>query len=666
MKLRRRQIHMDFHTSPAIPAVGSRFDAEAFAETLARANVNSVTCFAKCHHGMFYYPSKVGPMHPGLRFDLLGRMIRACHRRDILVPAYVSVQWDEHAARAHPEWRVVTTEGQLPGPLIGEAPGGSWPTLCICSGYREYLADTVTELLKRYDVDGVFFDICMDQESCSEPAMAKMRSADFDPNDAGDRARFGRTELIAFLREFYSLVHRLRRGLPVFFNGRVNVGMRDSLPFLTHVEVESLPSGGWGYDHFQRMGRYVRRLSEKPFLGMTARFHKSWADFGTLKNTAALEYEVLSAIAHGGGASIGDQLHPRGQLETATYEQIGAVYAKVRDLEPYCDGAKAVTQIGVISLRTNPDVDADDAVVSDRGATAMLGQTHHLFDLLDLESSLEDYGLIILPDRIAPEGGFVRRLRAYLKRGGRVLVTGRSLLDEAAGRFALPQLKIRYLSPLDYCPFYVRLRKDLGADLPAIDHCMYESGLRVRADRSARTLANVVVPYFNRTAEHYNSHFQTPPAKMTRDPAVVLTRQTAYLNAPFFAAYARHGNLIYRQMVAACIDRILPERIIRTSLPGSGEVSVMDQRRGRRLRRIVHLLHYPPTRRAGDLEIIEEALPLTDVAVDLQAPGRVESIECVPAGEPVPFEQAGHRVRFIVPRVVGHQAICVSMTASAS
>ena len=98
MKLRRRQIHLDFHTSPLIPGVADRFDAEAFADTLAEANVNSVTCFAKCHHGMFYYPSKVGPTHPALKIDLLGQMIKACHKRDILVPAYVSVQWDEHAA----------------------------------------------------------------------------------------------------------------------------------------------------------------------------------------------------------------------------------------------------------------------------------------------------------------------------------------------------------------------------------------------------------------------------------------------------------------------------------------------------------------------------------------------------------------------------------------
>src|SRR5579875_4033522 len=96
-----RQVHLDFHNSPLIPDVGRDFDADAFAATLADARVNSVTCFAKCHHGMSYYPTKVGVVHPSLRRDLLGEQIEACHRRGIRVPVYVAVVWDEWAADHH-------------------------------------------------------------------------------------------------------------------------------------------------------------------------------------------------------------------------------------------------------------------------------------------------------------------------------------------------------------------------------------------------------------------------------------------------------------------------------------------------------------------------------------------------------------------------------------
>ena len=49
--LRFRQIHLDFHTSEFIDGIGSQFDPEEFAATLEKARVNSITCFARCHHG---------------------------------------------------------------------------------------------------------------------------------------------------------------------------------------------------------------------------------------------------------------------------------------------------------------------------------------------------------------------------------------------------------------------------------------------------------------------------------------------------------------------------------------------------------------------------------------------------------------------------------------
>ena len=62
----RRLVHLDFHTSEFIPDVAVEFDGQAFAQTFKDAHVNAVTIFAKCHHGMSYYPTKVGTQHPAL------------------------------------------------------------------------------------------------------------------------------------------------------------------------------------------------------------------------------------------------------------------------------------------------------------------------------------------------------------------------------------------------------------------------------------------------------------------------------------------------------------------------------------------------------------------------------------------------------------------------
>ena len=73
-----RQVHLDFHTSECIPEIGSAFDKKQFQDALKTGHVNSITVFAKCHHGWSYYPTKVNEMHPHLEFDLLKAQLDAC------------------------------------------------------------------------------------------------------------------------------------------------------------------------------------------------------------------------------------------------------------------------------------------------------------------------------------------------------------------------------------------------------------------------------------------------------------------------------------------------------------------------------------------------------------------------------------------------------------
>lgn len=109
-----RQIHLDFHTSDQIPAVGAAFEPEVFAATLARAHVNSINFFARCHHGWLYYDSQRFPArrHPTLRQPLLAAQIEACHAHGIRTPIYVTVQWDDFTARQHLEWLACTEDGR--------------------------------------------------------------------------------------------------------------------------------------------------------------------------------------------------------------------------------------------------------------------------------------------------------------------------------------------------------------------------------------------------------------------------------------------------------------------------------------------------------------------------------------------------------------------------
>ena len=125
-----RQIHLDFHTSPFINDVGNEFNAEEFAKTLKEAKVNSINVFAKCHHGMSYYPTKLGKVHPALKFDLLGEMLNALHKEGIEAPIYFPVGWEETSAE-NANWLEVNSDGVLGtiSPFLSR--NYKWRKLCL-------------------------------------------------------------------------------------------------------------------------------------------------------------------------------------------------------------------------------------------------------------------------------------------------------------------------------------------------------------------------------------------------------------------------------------------------------------------------------------------------------------------------------------------------------
>ncbi len=120
--------------------------------------MDSVTIFAKCHHGWSYYPTTVGAPHPQLTRDLMGDMVKALTAADIECPIYISVQWDERNARLHPEWRARSATKNRFDP--GQLQAG-WHTLCLNhKEYRDELLAQAREIATNYATPGYFSISC--------------------------------------------------------------------------------------------------------------------------------------------------------------------------------------------------------------------------------------------------------------------------------------------------------------------------------------------------------------------------------------------------------------------------------------------------------------------------------------------------------------------------
>ncbi len=640
-----RQVHLDFHTGPWIPDVGRDFDAKTFAKTFKDAHVNSVTVFAKCHHGHLYYNTRRPERHPGLKpgLNLLGEQVEALHSAGIRAPIYLSVQCDEYAANVHPEWIALNPDGTHVGrkPLGGES---GWQILDMASDYQDFLAEQTAEVLKMFKpVDGIFFDMCWDQPSVSNFAKAKMAKAGLDPAVEADRKKFAHDNALAYMKRFYDMVKAASPNAGCFFNGRSHANLAEEAKYQAQIEIEALPTGGWGYLYFPKFAR-IARTFDKPMLGMTARFHKSWADFGGLKPYPALEYETSQMMALGASCSVGDQLHPRGTLDDGAYELIGEVYARVEAAEPWLEGAKAVTDIAVLQ---NPRVKG-----AEEGAVRLLNQLRQQFNILPDGASFDGYKLVIAPDGVAMDAAGIKRLRSFVKSGGAVLLSGTSGMDAEGTGTLLPEMGIKAHGMSPFTTTYLRMGREI--DAPKSDHVMYERGVRVTAD-GAEVLAKVVEPYFERAWDHFSSHYQTPGDKLSKFAAATIHGRVGYIAFPIFSAMAHHGNYPYRLLVAAMLERLLPEPLLRVDGPTYLETSVMRQ--SKPARTIVHLLGYSAERRTPTLDLIEDIVPLYDLPLSLRMDRKPKRVYLAPAEREVEFEHLNGRVNLRVPMVSGHQMI---------
>ena len=657
LSLRFRQIHLDFHTSPHIPDVGVDFDAREFARTMKAAHVDSVTVFAKCHHGHLYYETKRPERHPGMKKGtrLLEQQVEALHREGIRAPIYLSVMCDEYAADLHPEWIALEPDGRRVGRGPLENRNSAWQILDMSSPYQEFLAEQTREVLDLFKpVDGIFFDMCWDQPSVSNFAKAEMLEWGLNPESEEDRFQHARRVALNYMKRFYDIVKHSSRDATVFFNGRGHGNLRQEMPYQAQHEIESLPTGGWGYMYFPKNVRAARTLP-LPYMGMTARFHKSWADFGGLKPYPALEYETAQMVANGARCSIGDQMHPRGTLDAGAYEIIGRAYARIEAREPWLEGAVSVAQVAVLRP---PERKVGQGAKTPPGAmegvVRMLSHLKHQFDLVDPEVDLTQYELLILPDAIQLDDALIKKIRAFLKRGGKLLATGTSGLTPDGAKSLLPELGIKPhgLSPIRTT--YIRFGKELSTDVPPSDHVMYEPGVSVTPTAGATTLAKVVEPYFDRSWQKFSSHFQTPADKATRYAAAVQTGNVGYIAYPIFTAYALHGNQPYKLLVRNLLERLLPEPLLRVAGPSSTEATITRQKNGRT---IVHLLQYCPERRTEKLDLIEDIVPLFDVPLSLKMAKAPKRVYLAPERTAVEFEHLAGRVNLRVPVIRGHAMV---------
>ncbi len=658
--LRFRQVHLDFHTSGLVGGIGKDFDPDKFAATLLKANVNSVTIFAKCCHGNFYYDTELFAdlIHPNLvNHNLLKQQIEACHKVGIRTPIYTVIQWDVKQTHLHADWLMLDIKGNPIGTAQNEA--GFMRHLCVNTPYSDFTKKYFKEVHEKLPVDGWFIDIVFEKPCFCPYCTTGMEKAGLNPLKEEDGLTYSKQMFKKWKAEMSELIHSYDKKATIIFNtGHVGPYIRNSVDSYTHLELESLPSGeGWGYMHFPITSRYARNLN-KDFLGMTGKFHTAWGDFHSLKNKSALEAEVFTMLAMNAKCSIGDQLHPYGVLEEATYDLIGSVYKQVAAKEAWCHNAKAVCDIGVLNAEAFAVLKADERVpVQNIGVARILQEGKHQFDFLDTEMPFERYKVIILPDCIVLDNDLQTKIEKYLANGGKVIASYQSLLTSDKKRFAI-NVGATYIGDATYNPDFIKPVDDFKFGMPDTPLVMYQKGVEVKVT-TAKVLADVYAPFFNRAPEHFFSHLHAPSSGKVVYPGIIQQGRIIYFAHPVFSQYAKNAPLWCKQMMLAAIERLLPNPIVQTSNTPSGLVVTVNQQ-PKQKRYVVHALFYVPERKGFDFDIIEDTIHLTNLNFTINLNAAISKVELVPQNKKIDFKKIANGIEFVLPSLKGHQMIAVS------
>jgi len=437
---------------------------------------------------------------------------------------------------------------------------------------------------------------------------------------------------------------------------------------MTHYEIESLPTSGdvWGYLHYPIMARMARSYG-KEIIGMTGRFHRSWADFGGLKTQDQLDYECGVILSAGGKICVGDQLHPRGVLDPAVYRLLGKSFGRVEALEPWLSDTQPMAEAAILSLGlpggAHPGVGALNPDVE--GTAQMLLETGIQFDIVDAFADLSRYQAVFLPDNAYLTPPWVTNLESYLAGGGSLVVSGTGGLDPVTGQFQLEDIPVTYLGKAPTRPSYLRLDDNLAKEgelATDYDYVFYDQAYLVEPVECAHAFGELKRALFNRTWEHFTSHQHAPVGDSLNTPIAVRMGRVLYFAAPLFNAYRSWDYWAYRAAAVSALRDFMPPALLKPHAPGWVEMTLHNQAQSPEhpQRKIVHVVAYHPRRSLQTIQHVDQCYPTSGmglaVRLDGMLPGRVY---LAPQGEPLEFEVKWDYVEITLPPVGAHSVVVV-------
>lgn len=640
-----RGIHLDFHTNENINNIGQDFNKEEFGKTLKSADVDYITLFAKCHHGNFYYKDSKFRVHPNLEIDLLSGQIEACKKYGIQTGIYISTGYDEYLAKENPNWLFRDINGlNNKGEYINLKAG--YKLLCLNSEYLDVLIEQVKEVMIKFNPENLFFDIIVERNCYCLNCIKSMKEKGYDINNIKDVREHNIKVIQNYYKKIREVVDSYNKETKIMQNGgNYPIGRRDILQHSDHLEIESVPTGSWGYDHFPSSISYLRNKG-KHCIGMTTKFHFAWGEFGGYKYPDALLYEALQIFSFGAGINIGDQLHPAGKLDSYTYKSVGKAFNYIESLEKY-KSMDYKSEIGV--LAPNNKHSNIRQKLGGKGVARILFELKYQFDMIDFEDNYSKYKLIIIPDDVYIDNKTEKKLRSFIENGGKILASGTSCVRDSLLIF---DFGAEFISESKFQPNFFSTNYEMQNGLESEALLIYEKSYDIKS-KNNEPLAVKYSPYFNRSDSEFCSHLHSPCDFSNGSVGITEGKDGIYIACNIFSDYANVGSLNSKQIIKPLLEKIIKDKIIVSNLPSQAKACISEDKNSYYL----NLLYANTIKRGSGVEVIEDIVPLYDIDISLNILNEIEKVILVPQNKEIKFIVQHGRIDFKIDKFDKHQLV---------
>jgi hypothetical protein len=549
---------MDMHIDDWDPVFLSKLDPDAYVAALKDAGVQAAMIKGKPHTGLCYYPTKIARMHKGLKgFDFFGAMVKKCHENGIAAEGYFTQIFDNWAYENHPEWRIVTGDGKGMRDYRGEPNFKSGRYGIVCpnnEGYRQYVRDSLAELVGNYDIDGIFLDMTFWPEVCYCPACrekyrkrtGKELPVTVDWADPEWREFvYIREEWMAEYAQFATeCVKRIKPAVTVEhqFSMITAPWIFGSTEMLTdHVDY----SGGDYYGSFLQqtfINKYYKNVSPNlPFIYHTSRCDPELVYHTATKTPDELLLHVITALVHNGAFLLVDAINPDGTFVPSVYHDLmKKIYANTSRFEKYISGdlvhdaaiwfashAKYDTgepKTGVMQKTFSPKYYMECPL----GAASVMRADNIPFEVIGTKNIRKEKAKVLILSHVAEiRDEEMDEIEAYLRNGGSLLISGtvaNKRLQELAG--------IRVTGTTEHSFTYMSPTKEAGElglfkgfdEMTPLTVPDRQVTAEIADGTDLTVLATLTLPYTMTDTSDFAAIHSNPPGIHTDRPCAVLKK----------------------------------------------------------------------------------------------------------------------------------------------